>query len=235
MTSMPKSIELIRIVAKALGPLKDKSVFVGGATLAFYLPSKYWPQVRVTEDVDLVLEIISRKQNRVVEEQLRALDFTHDMSEGAPLCRWKFKNIKVDIMSPTSEVFGFTNRWYEEGVHKSKNLKPPYPEVRIFTVAYFMATKIEAFNNRGKEDYLASPDLEDIIAILESHSVDNFIKSIEDSSEEVKVFIKKHLESFIQNNKFLDALPGATFNRYNAEEGSEIIINNIKEIILRIN
>jgi hypothetical protein len=57
MSSSAKSIDLIRLVAHALGELNNSAVFVGGATVPFYIPEVYWPQARATEDVDVVLEM----------------------------------------------------------------------------------------------------------------------------------------------------------------------------------
>lgn len=67
-----KSINLINLIARALGNLNDSAVFVGETTVPFYIPKVYWPQARVTEDVDVVLEIIGKKENWVTEEKLRA-------------------------------------------------------------------------------------------------------------------------------------------------------------------
>lgn len=45
MNQTSKSIELIRAVAEALGELNEMAVFVGGATVPFYVPEIYWPDV----------------------------------------------------------------------------------------------------------------------------------------------------------------------------------------------
>ena len=118
MIETSQSVDLIRLVAHALGELNDSAVFVGGATVPFYIPEVYWSQARATEDVDVVLEIRGRKENWATEEKLREKGFKNDVSEGAPICRWVYKGLKVDIMSPDGEVFGFTNRWYKEGERK---------------------------------------------------------------------------------------------------------------------
>lgn len=52
--SHQENITRIKTVYNALGPLKDKVVFVGGATISLYREGTT-PEVRATEDVDVVL------------------------------------------------------------------------------------------------------------------------------------------------------------------------------------
>ncbi len=101
------------VVAKALGELNDSAVFVGGATIPFYLPEIYQPLARATDDVDVVMEIMGKKQNWLNEELLRSKGFKNDMSENAPICRWIYRDFKVDIMSSNISALGFTNKWYK--------------------------------------------------------------------------------------------------------------------------
>jgi hypothetical protein len=44
-------------------------------------------------------------------ESLRAKGFANDTSKGAPICRWIFNDIKVDVMPTDSEILGFSNKW----------------------------------------------------------------------------------------------------------------------------
>lgn len=54
--SHQENITRIKAVYNALGPLKDKVVFVGGATISLYREGSK-PEVRATEDVDIVIEL----------------------------------------------------------------------------------------------------------------------------------------------------------------------------------
>ena len=226
-----KSIELIRLVAHALGDLNDLAVFVGGTTVPFYIPEVYWPQARATEDVDVVLDVIGRKNNWVIEEKLRKKGFVNNTSKGAPICRWVYKGLKVDIMSPDEEIFGFTNKWYKEGVKRAFRLKPPLPSVNIFPFPYFLATKIEAFLGRGNGDYQGSPDMEDIISVLETHPKESMGTQLKDTSLELRRYLREHLNRLSENDGFVDALPGSTFNRVNSDQGCQEVIMSIKILL----
>ena len=113
MSMQPATKDVILNVAKALGELNEKAVFVGGATVPFYLPEIYLSQARPTEDIDVTMKIVGCSENWVNEQKLRQKGFHHDTSEGAPICRWLYRDFKVDIMSSDISVFGFTNQWYQ--------------------------------------------------------------------------------------------------------------------------
>ena len=80
-------------------------------------------------------------------------------------------------MPTKGAVLNFKNKWYSEGYTNSEEvLLPGGKTVRIFSLAYFLASKIEAFLDRGKEDFLASADMEDIIAVLDgAENIENKI------------------------------------------------------------
>ena len=70
-------------------------------------------------------------------------------------------------MPTEGSVLDFKNKWYPDGYANSEEvLLPSGQPVRIFSLPYFLASKIEAFKDRGKENFLLSPDMEDIIAVL---------------------------------------------------------------------
>jgi len=63
-------------------------------------------------------------------------------------------------------LFG-ANRWYELGfTHYIKYAVDANHKVRIFSAPHFLASKIEAFHNRGKNDGRTSSDFEGIVYLL---------------------------------------------------------------------
>lgn len=179
MSYNPTTKEMITIIAQALGELNDNAVFVGGATVPFYLPDAYLPAARPTEDIDVVLEIVSYIKNKEVEETLRTRKFTHDTSKGAPICRWIYRDFKVDIMSSDSAALGFTNKWYKEGMDRSiEIINSPVP-IKIFRLPHFIASKMEAFKDRGNNEFLdALP-----AGVLNRANVDAAVKAMKERME----------------------------------------------------
>lgn len=230
MSKNPNSKEIIKIIAKALGELNDGAVFVGGATVPFYLPEIYITQARPTEDVDVVMEIVGRQKNSANEKKLREKGFRNDMSEGAPACRWIYRDFKVDIMSSDVSALGFTNQWYQEGIERSIEIESLPVKVNIFSLPYFIATKIDAFKGRGNSDYLGSPDMEDIISVLEVSPVEKFEAMLNQCSSKLQMYLKKEFKSLLRSSDFIDALPGAVFNRANKTAA----VQGIKERMQRL-
>jgi len=57
---MPNSnIDLLKEVARRLGPLLNEVVFVGGCTTGLFITDKAAAEVRPTFDVDVIAEITS--------------------------------------------------------------------------------------------------------------------------------------------------------------------------------
>lgn len=64
-------------------------------------------------------------------------------------------------------MLGFSNRWYPTAIETAQTLSIAGHDVRVVTPALFVATKLEAFHGRGRDDIFASHDLEDIIAVVD--------------------------------------------------------------------
>lgn len=110
---MPNSnLELLKQVAKRLGPLLPEVVFVGGCTTGLFITDEAAAEVRPTFDVDVIAEITSYADYATFSERLRALGFQEDTRRGAPLCRWLIEEMKLDVMPIEEKILGFSNRWY---------------------------------------------------------------------------------------------------------------------------
>jgi hypothetical protein len=93
----------------------------------------------------------SRVEYYALAEQLRQLGLSEDR-EG-PLCRWNYDNLIVDIMPTELSILGFSNSWYSQGISQSSPyILPSGRQIQIFSVVYLLASKIEAFRGRGKDD-----------------------------------------------------------------------------------
>jgi hypothetical protein len=201
------NLAMVKRVAELLGPLLPKVVFLGGAATGLLITDEAAPEVRATKDVDVIVEILSRSEYYKLEETLRSLGFAQSMEEDAPLCRWLIGDIKVDVMPTDEKILGFSNKWYSPAIKKAteiyleKGLK-----ARIVTAPYFLATKIEAFYGRGKGDYIASHDMEDIIAIIDGRI--ELIDEVNYSDANLKKFLSKRFQRFLKIEAFLESLPG---------------------------
>lgn len=169
---MTTPLERVVVVARALRGLAVPCVFTGGAVVPLYIDHARPADVRSTLDVDVVVEAATRTDYYLIEERLRGAGWTQPLLEGSPICRWQTPDgIIVDVLSTDQTVLGFSNRWYAPGLQHP--LVVPVgddDEIRVFEAPLFLATKIEAFLSRGKGDWYASHDLEDVFAVLEGRS-----------------------------------------------------------------
>ncbi|MCG2741074.1 MAG: hypothetical protein L6300_12695 [Syntrophaceae bacterium] len=69
------NIRMIIHVAKHLGDLRDKVVFVGGCATGMFITDPAMPEVRATQDVDVIVEVTSRMEYHRLEAELRSKGF----------------------------------------------------------------------------------------------------------------------------------------------------------------
>lgn len=111
-------------------------------------------------------------------------------------------------MPVNEEVLGFSNKWYVEAIESAERFTlPSGTRIKLITPEYFLATKFEAFIGRGKGDYIASKDLEDIVFVLEHRS--QFILELSNCNPILKSYFAMHAKALF-NDAFLNVLPGLT-------------------------
>jgi hypothetical protein len=199
------NLEMLQLAAEGLGSLVDEVVFVGGCATGLLITDPAAPPTRETMDVDVILELASSHDYHILSEKLRNRGFREDQSEIAPMCRWLYQSVKVDVMPTDSAILGFSNRWYADAMSSAINIRLPAGiNIRMVTAPYFLATKLEAFHGRGDDDYMASHDLEDLIAVLDGR--DSIVAEVE-ASGDVGLYLAKAFRSLLALNEFQDALP----------------------------
>lgn len=162
------NLKTLQLANDLLGELSNEVVFVGGITTFLYVDIDIADDIRPTRDVDFVIKTTKKNEYDQFQAKLRKKGFTHDISEGAPICRFKHgEDLIVDAMPSDSSILGFSNSWYKEGIANKVKARIGNKEIYIFALEYFIAAKFEAFNGRGKSDPRMSWDLEDIILILD--------------------------------------------------------------------
>lgn len=213
-------------VAKALQQLKHNMVFVGGAVVSLYADDPAADDIRPTQDIDIALNIINFSHWEKVQAQLGALGFYPDPF-GHAICSYKYKDIPVDIMAAEDGPLGPANRWYKMGFENLWMAKAKDQEIKILSAPCYLATKFEAFNDRGS-DYRTSHDIEDIIYVL-----DNRIGIGEEiAKEDVRItsFIKEQLQIII-NNSLMQEVLMAHIHPLMIEERLPIVEEKITQIL----
>ncbi len=222
---MPSTnIIMLQTVANGLSELKEEVVFVGGAVAELYASDPAASDIRPTQDVDCVIELSSRIEHNRLEENLRSKEFANDTSPGAPICRWVYNDIKVDVMPTDSDILGFSNRWYVEGID-NKIVKTLHDgtEIFVFPPEYYLASKLEAHNDRGGNDLRQSHDFEDIIYILEN--CPTILDDIGNANPTVKAYLKEECQSLLENDNLTEGIESAL--PYGSDSDSTEIIEDL--------
>lgn len=190
---MPNSnLEQLVATAVLLRPMLGDLVFVGGAVTILLVTDEGAGLPRTTLDVDAIAEITSYAEYTAFGERLRALGFSEDTSEGAPLCRWVHSGTILDVMPLDEKILGFSNRWYRAAMEAATTHQLIRDlDIRVVTALYFLATKIEAFKGRGRRDFRASHDLEDLIFVIDGRS------TIVEEAQTEKPLLREYLHAEI--------------------------------------
>lgn len=202
----PVSPEDIARIARRLEPLETRMVFLGGAIVPFLLDHPGLTPIRPTMDIDLAIEVVTRLDYSKIEEKLIALKFSPDTSEGAPKCRWVIEGLEVDVMPVKDPTGEWRVRWFDVALETAETRVVDDTPCLIAPAPSFIATKMEAFADRGKGDFQASHDMEDIITVVDGR--ETLESEIRASSEALCTYIADTLAAYMKNEAFLGCLPG---------------------------
>jgi predicted nucleotidyltransferase len=201
------NLPIMTLVARALGDLCESLVFVGGCSTGLLVTSVRAQPIRMTQDVDLVAEVATARQYHAVESRLQAKGFHHDLSAHAPICRWVHDGVVVDLMPSEPGVLGFRNRWYPLAVKTAQPVALPAGiAIRLISAPVFLATKLEAFKDRGRGDFLLSHDLEDVITVVIGR--DSLLDEVRAGPGELRNYLAGEFAALVASDDFLDALAG---------------------------
>lgn len=198
--------DLIRVVRR-LDVLGVKFVFLGGSVIGFLLDNPRLSYARPTNDVDAIMEVATRIEYTDLEERLRKeAGFHHDLSAGAPACRWIMDDIKVDIMPMRDPTGQFANEWFEYALQTAERREFQGVSFFMVTAACLLATKILAFRGRGANDYHSSHDLEDIVTLVDGRAA--LCDELAGERPDLRAFVAAGMGELLGTPAFLDALPG---------------------------
>lgn len=196
---------MLRQVARALGSdLLDQVVFVGGCTTGLLLTDEFTrEQVRSTEDVDLVISVMSYGDWQQFKEALKKQGFQEpsSMDEGMPTCAMKLGELRVDLMPDHGKVLGFSNRWYPLALKTAEPISLDEDlSIHVVTPPLFAATKLEAYKGRGEGDPLSSHDIEDILNLVDGRP--ELLAEVQATDERLQTYIAAELSELLRQDDF---------------------------------
>lgn len=183
-------------------------VFVGGCAVDLLITDPAGPMARPTRDVDAIVATTTRAQYYGVADRLRGRGFAED-SGGEVICRWHHAEtgLQLDLMPTDPTVLGFSNPWYGHAMASGQpHTLEPGTSIRLISAPAFIATKLAAFRDRGRSDWLASHDLEDILVVVDGR--DSLVEELALADEAVRDYVAQQLTELLAEPGFVDSLPG---------------------------
>jgi hypothetical protein len=194
-------------MAQALGPVCDRVVFVGGCATGLLLSNPNLMDVRATEDVDAIVEVATLAGYHRLADELMQLGFKQTMADNTPPFRWYWQRMQLDLVPLDEKVLGFANRWYRAGFDAAVQTEvAPGLVLRHLSAPYFLATKFEAFNDRGRNDVYTSHDLEDILIVIEGRA--ELVQELSTAATDVRQHVVGCVARLLASSDFNNALAG---------------------------
>ncbi len=216
------NIELLIQIAEAFGDLRERLVFVGGCATALLITDPAAAPVRATEDVDTIVAIVSKREYHQLGEALHARGFSQSLEHNDPPFRWTFAGMKLDVMPINQAVLGFSNRWYEPAMQTAATVTLREGlSIRLVAATYFVATKLVAFLDRGKGDYLESHDLEDALAVVDGRAA--LVDEFERAPIKLREYVAGVFARLLADEGFVNALPGMVIEGGPANRSSVVL------------
>lgn len=207
MKAEDSNVQLLSRMAEALGDLRERLVFVGGCATALLITDPAAPPVRATHDVDAVVAAVSLAEYQRLGKALRERGFTQTVEAGEPPYRWTCAGMKLDVMPISAAVLGFSNRWYESAMHEAATVQLANGLIiRLVTPAHFIATKLDAFDDRGRGDYMESHDLEDVLCVVDGRP--ELVDELARAEPSLRNYVAAVIARLTADEGFLNALPG---------------------------
>ena len=196
----------MRAVADRLDRVGLPYAFLGGSVVNLLLDHPELTLARPTDDVDVIIEMISGARYSDIEAKLRLVGFGHDMRQNAPKCRWILGGVTVDIMPTEGTGLGLNTAWFAEALATAVVQTIAHSELRIVSPVAFLATKYTAYLDRGNHDYYGSHDLEDFVTVVDGRA--GIVAEVDRASRELRRFVITSIRRLLSEAKFQDALPG---------------------------
>jgi hypothetical protein len=140
--------------------------------------------------------------------------------------RYTYEDVLIDFIPFEETPLGPTNRWLKPDFKRAYPTTIGKATIKILPVSMFLATKWEAYKNRGG-NYRMSHDFEDIIYVIDNNL--NLVDDIIEADKNVQLFLKEMCNEILSHpsrNEIIEC----HINPFTANERKELIIEKLKKI-----
>ena len=223
------NIQVLETAVERLGDLANDMVFLGGCATGLLLTDPAAPPIRVTRDVDVITEVASLAEYHRLSARLRQKGFAEDQSPDAPICRWVAPGVMLDVMPTNEQILGFGNEWYRPALAAAQQQRLPSGRIiRMVPAPYFLATKLIAFDNRGRGDFMMSHDMEDLVAVLDGRP--ELVDEVLQAEPGLRRFLADRFAQLLRDEAFLAALPGHLMGGAASPDRTPVVLGIIRKV-----
>ncbi|MBQ3288928.1 MAG: hypothetical protein IJH50_05910 [Kiritimatiellae bacterium] len=202
-------------------------VFLGGSVLSLLVTDPTVDAIRVTKDVDVIANIKSRREFHSSERALERLGFRHDTREDAPICRWICDGVTVDVLPVREEVLGWRSTWFESALRSAMTVDVQGRSIRVVSAPYFVALKLEAFEERGGGDFITSVDFEDVICLFNGREA---VAEEIAAEREIGKMLGAKFAAYLRSDILDDAIEGFVQTERNPDERKTAILSRFRKV-----
>ncbi|MCH6199450.1 nucleotidyl transferase AbiEii/AbiGii toxin family protein [Aquiflexum sp. LQ15W] len=222
--------EATKKIALALGELNDQVVFVGGAVVSLYIDDPSADDVRPTKDIDITMEIDNLSQLESMRESITNKGF-YQSSEDSVICRFRYDDVKVDLMSTKEVGWAPASPWFAPGFKNLVTFDIDGFQIKCLSLPYYLASKFNAFYDRGIKDPRTSQDFEDIVYLLQYTTTVK--REILESEEDVKKYLVDCFKDILEDPVKQEAILGNLYFE-NQDFHFQKILKTLKDTIIEI-
>ncbi len=219
------NLKVVEKVALALEELNDEVIYVGGAVVSLYVTDKGAEQPRPTKDIDISVQVSSYAQMNKLQESLASKKIFPAPTENV-MYRYTYEDVLIDFIPFEETPLGPTNKWLKPGFKKAYPITIGKAKIKILPVSMFLATKWEAYKNRGGDPRM-SHDFEDIIYIIDNNL--NLIDDVVNADKDVQTFLKEMSNEILSHSSLYEIIE-CHINPFTAVERRDLIIDKLEQI-----
>jgi predicted nucleotidyltransferase len=218
----------LKRVARALGPLAQRVVLIGGSIAPLLHTESLVRRPRPTDDVDGVIDAESYVAQGALQDELRAVGITEAMGVGKLAHRWRTPDGDLVDLVPTGAQLGSTGQEWDVLALREFDVLEIVPGVllRHVRAPVLLAMKLAAFRDRGRDDPLYSSDLEDIFALVLCRPT--IVDEIRASDPTVVAFVSSQVALLLTEFEIEDLAAAHLNNAYAPAEAMKIVIGRLR-------
>lgn len=144
----------------------------------------------------------------------------------------------VDVMPTDASILGFENRWQRPALDHAQTVELPSGQaMRAITPPYLVATKLEAWNGRGRGDHLRSQDLEDVIKLVDGR--EEIVAEVAVAPDDLRSYLSSEIAVLLDQPRFDDAVegtivglggPGSSSGSGDADRVGDVLLPRLYEL-----